>query len=317
MIGKKLFVRAVENWPAKILSVALALLIFVFHRMSTLEERLFFSPLHIEIHSTMMPSSSFPRMVRLSMRGEANSIHPIMEEDIEVYVDLQRFDVPGTYMVPVQWRRTGTALGVDPLQITVDPMEISISVDHRLSRFVPLTVSLRGQVDPGYVMTSHGLYPNQVILDGPAQLMDGITELFTEFVDLDGRQYDFTIPLGILNPNPLTQIRGIPSTEFSASISRIITVRNIPNVPVQLLGLASTLEAQGSPPAVHLRLEGEDHDLVNRFSLSPGFLRLDLGGITEPGSYDLPVLYGSVAGLQIQVEPSYVRVTLSGGEDFF
>jgi hypothetical protein len=37
----------------------------------------------------LVPASSYPRMVRITLRGEANNVFPIMEEDIEAYLDLR------------------------------------------------------------------------------------------------------------------------------------------------------------------------------------------------------------------------------------
>ena len=128
MQNKKFFARLVENWPAKVLSIGLAILLFVFHRMSTLEERFFSAPFKTENLSGLILSSSHPRMVRVNLKGEANSIYHILEEDIELFVDMGKFNEPGTYLVPVQWRKKGTAYGVAPLQINVDPREISISL---------------------------------------------------------------------------------------------------------------------------------------------------------------------------------------------
>ena len=42
MTVKKLTEKLLENWPAKIVCLALALLLFLFYRMSTLDERFFF-----------------------------------------------------------------------------------------------------------------------------------------------------------------------------------------------------------------------------------------------------------------------------------
>jgi hypothetical protein len=79
--GRKLLIKVVENWPVKVLSIALAIILFVFHRMSVLEDRFFSVPLKVETAGTLIPASPYPRMVRVSLRGDANSIYPILEDD--------------------------------------------------------------------------------------------------------------------------------------------------------------------------------------------------------------------------------------------
>ena len=310
MNWRKLFAVAVENWPAKVLSLGLAIILFVFHRMSILENRFFSTPLVIERLGAMMPSSPYPRMIRVSIRGEANSIYSILEDDIEAYIDMGNFDTPGTYLVPVQWRKKGTAQGVEPLQITVDPGEITFSLDNKISKFVPLTANFTGQVEAGFNMTSYSLNPSQVIIDGPADIMSGISELSTELIDLDGRRGDFSVTANILYRNPLVIIRGSGTTEFYGNISQIIPVRNILNVPIVITGIRDGFTGEPEIKTGSIHLEGDNLEAVNIFDPAPDFLRVDCSGISEPGTYILRVLSGTAENVSLRTEPREVTVRI-------
>ena len=311
----KLFARAVSNWPAKVLSIGLAIILFVFHRMSTLEARFFSVPLAIEHLNAMMPSGFYPQMVRISLRGEANTIFSIQESDIEAYVDMSGFTSPGSYVVPVQWRKKGTAQGTETLQITADPREINFSLDHKISKFVPLVPSFRGQVDTGFSLTSYFLNPNQIIIDGPAELMGSISELHTDYIDLDGRRSDFSGIITILQRDPLIVLRGTGTTEFHGTISQIVPVRNIPNVPIAITGLRTGFGAEPEIKTVNIRLEGEDRAVVDRFELPPEFLKVDCSGVSEPGIYFLRVLAGTAEGITFRYEPEEIQIRISYAED--
>ena len=311
---RKLIAKVVENWPVKVLSMGVAIILFVFNRMSTLEERFFSAPLNIELKGTLMPSSSYPRMIRVRLRGEANSIYPILDDDIEVFVNMNEFDAPGTFSVPVQWRKKGTAQGVEPLQITVDPMEISFSLDHKISKFVPITPSLRGQVDSGFTMNSYSLNPNQVIIDGPASLMGGIAELSTELIDLDGRRGNFTGTVQIMNSDPLIVIRGSGTTEFRGVISQIIPVRNINNVPIAVTGLMEGFSGELAVKTGSIHLEGEDQEAVDAFKPPPDFLKVDCSGINLPGTYILRVLAEPAERISLRVVPDEVQIRIIQAE---
>ena len=310
MNSRKLFARAVENWPAKVLSLGVAIILFVFHRMSTLEDRFFSVPLKIESTSSLMPSSSYPRMIKVALRGEANSIYPIQDNDIEVFVDMGKFNVPGVYTVPVQWRKKGTALGVEPLQITVDPMEITLSLDNKISKIVPLTASLQGQVQSGYTMTSYSLNPAQVVIDGPAELLWSVTEAFTEPIDLDGRRSDFTTTVNILNRDPLMIIRGSGTSEFHGIISQIVAVRNISGVPITITGLGDGLTGELETKVGSIHLEGETQSVLDNFDPSPDFLTVDCSGINKPGTYVLKIISGAADNINLRVEPEEVAVRI-------
>ena len=306
-----------ENWPAKVLCIGLAIILFIYHRLSTLERRFFSVPLNVEHMSSLLPSSSYPRMVRVSLRGEADSIFPIMEDDIEVYIDMDIYNMPGTYTVPVQWRKKGTAQGVEPLQITVDPMEITLSLDLKISKFVPLSASLRGQVESGYTMTSYSLNPTQVIIDGPAELMGGISGLYTEPVDLDGRSGDFSVIVNILNRDPLIVIRGNGITEFRGNISQIVPVRNLTGIPIVITGMQEGLSGELELKTVNIHLEGENQQALNSFEPPPDFLAVDCSGITQPGTYVLKVQSRDTENMLLRIDPEEVRIqiTLKEGEE--
>jgi len=312
--ARKIFAKAVENWPAKVLSIGLAIILFVFHRMSALEERFFSVPLNIERSGSLVPASPYPRMIRVSLRGEANSLFSITEGDIEVYVDMDGLEQPGVYTVPVQWRKRGVAAGTEPVQITVDPMEVTISLDHRLSKAVPLAAALRGHVEAGHTITSYYLNPAEVVIEGPAGLISGISEIFTEAIDLDGRRSDFSITAMVLNRDPLMIIRGSGTTEFNARISQIIPVRNIPNVPISITFLAEEFIGELEIYTGNIRLEGASQYVIDRFMPPYGFLRVDCSEIDQPGVYTLRVLAGIAENVNIMVEPEEVTLRVSFAE---
>ena len=305
----------IKNWPAKVLSIALAILLVVFHRMSTLEERFFSVPLSIERGGPLVPSSPYPRMIRVNLRGEAASIFSIMENDIEVYVDVERLESPGMYTVPVQWRKRNVTQAMEPVQITVDPMEITLALDHRLSRAVPVTASLRGQVDAGHTMLSYSLSPDQVIIDGPAGLISSISEIFTEVIDLGGRRSDFSVTALVVNPDPLMIIRGSGVSEFHASVTQIIPIRNITNVPINITGLMEELSGELEINTASIRLEAGSQDALDGFTPGPGFLRVDGSGIDQPGTYILRILAASAENVIIRVEPEEVIIHVAAAEE--
>jgi YbbR domain-containing protein len=216
----KIIARITEKWPAKVLSVAAALLLSVFHRMSLLETRFFSTPLHIETGEDLIPTSSYTQTIRVSMRGEANSIYPILENDIETYIDTGRYLVEGSYKVPVQIRKKGTALGVEPLEISVKPLEISLYLERKLEKTVPIRPVIRGKVADGYVLTGQSLIPANASAEGPRSVLETVSEFYTEAIDLNGRQRDFSVTVNILKNNPRIILHGNGMIEYRGVIRR-------------------------------------------------------------------------------------------------
>ncbi|MDR1445068.1 MAG: hypothetical protein LBI94_09350 [Treponema sp.] len=313
MFSQKLnkFLRgAVENWVPKALSIALALIIFIIYRMSTLETRFFSSPLVLELPSHLCASSPYARMIRITLRGDANYIQPIQDDDIEAYIDLNNYESPGTYQVPVKTRKKGTALGVESLEISVDPVAINIELDYKQNKYVPLTANIEGSPEPGFDLVSHTLSPTQVVLEGPSGILDGVQELYTDVIDLNGRNADFSVVAAILNRDPLLTIRGNGMTEFRGFIHSRIDVRNFGNIPIVLLNLGGGFRAEPDLRTGTVRLEGSRGNL-DAFSPPPGFLAVDCSAVTGPGRYTLPVRVSLPPSLSlVRTDPGNLGITV-------
>jgi hypothetical protein len=303
-----------KNWLAKVLSIALAIVLFAFHRLGSLEDRFFSVPLNVELSSSLVPASSYTRIVRITLRGDATSIYPILEDDIEAYIDLRNHTAPGLYRAPVQIRKKGTALGVEPLEISVDPMEISLELDQKMSKYVPLSANLRGGVQAGYNLISYTLTPAQVVVDGPLTLLGSITELSTDYIDLDDRNEDFSATVKILNRDPLLVIRGNGAAEFRGFVRRAVPVRNFSELPLTVRNLAARLTAHLDVKAGAVRLEG-DQDRLDAFIPPPDFLYVDASGISGPGTYTLPVQAAAPEGFKLlRQEPQDAVLVVSAAE---
>ena len=308
---KKILARAAEKWPAKVLSVVAAIFLFAFHRINELQERFFTVPLHLDIGTELIPSSAYPQNVRIIMRG-TNIIYHITETDIEAHLDCTRFTEPGLYKVPVQLRRNGSAAETDFLELTVEPAELSLELDIRMTKNVPLTPSFQGYLEPGFEMVSFTLEPNQAVIDGPMKLMSGVSEISTDFIDLRGRNNDFAVRVGVVNPNPLLSIRGDGTTEFRGLISELIVVRNIEKLPIGVLGIDELFETVLSPPEASLRVHGV-MSVLDALNAESTVLRInvDCGGLREAGVYELPLLVTAADGLDVErVEPERITVEL-------
>jgi YbbR domain-containing protein len=307
----------VENWPVKVLSVALALILFVFHQLNTLTTRSLSVPLNIETNSALIPASEYPQNVRISLRGEDDGIKLIADSDIEAYVDLARHEEEGIYSVPVQVRKKGSALGIEPLEITVYPSKISILLDLRSNKIFPLTAVIRGRAAEGFDLVSFSISPTEIAVTGPLAALEQIAEIETELIDLDGRSNDFIVEVNIINPNPFFVLRGSGKAEFSCVIRPSVSVRSIEGIPITLVGLDPALEADTGGRTGSVRIEGEQSRLDD-FKPSEDFLVVVCTSIRRPGAYTVPVILNLPQDFSlIRREPEELNLTIIIKEDTF
>jgi len=308
--GRKYLETISANWPAKVLSIGVAIVLFMFHRMSALEERFFSVPLRVETNGQMVPASAYPRMVRVTLRGEANSIFPILEEDIETYIDLSRYRSEGVFKAPVQIRKKGTALAVDPLEIHVEPLEIAMAVEPKLSRTIPVTPSFRGYLEPGYEMGSYAIEPAQLEVSGPASAIEKMTDLTTDFIELSGRKEDFSASVKIINRNSLVSVRGNGTVEFSAAIQQSIMLKTYDHLPIVISGLRDGFIARPQINFGSVRLQGSQNDL-EAYLPDASLLSLDCSDIRDDGMYLLPLIVSAPQNMAvIRYDPVEVPVEI-------
>jgi hypothetical protein len=288
-------------------SIALALLLFVLHQRGAIDDRFFSVPLQFEIEPNIVPASAYPQTIRVSVRGDRGVIRSLNEGDVEPYIDLKGKG-RGIYRAPVQFRKRGVAAGIEPLEITVDPLEISITLDNKMSKYVPVKAAVRGGVKEGYELVSAALNPEQVILDGPSDLVSGIAGLSTDGIDLDGRSGDFSIMVTIVNQNPLLAIRGTGMTEFQGTIRQIMGLGNFDGLPITLRGLRSQFSGELEIKTGMVRMGGNQQD-IETYTPPEDFLIADCSAITQPGTYSLTVSAQPPAGFTLlRQEPEKVTV---------
>ena len=311
MDAKKILQKIIHNWPAKVLSIALALIIFMFHRMSTTTTRVISVPLAIETSATLVPASSYPQAVRVQLRGEDDGIRAITDGDIEAFVDFTRHGVEGVYRAPVQIRTRGSAVGVEPLEITVNPAEVSVRLDMKISVTLPLVPEIRGRVPSGFDLVSHTINPAHIVVSGPKSILDDLSEIRTEPIDLDGRAGDFNIEVNIARTSPFFTVMGSGIAEVHGQIRPSLPVRNFDGIPITVIGLTPGLHAEIGGRTGSVRLGGSQ-SLLDAFRPTPLFLTVDLSGLSEPGTYTLPVAVDLPDGfLLIRREPEELNVFIS------
>lgn len=280
--------RLLQDWPAKIVCLALALLLFLFYRMSTLQERYLSVPLYVETNGDIVPASTYPRMVKVSLRGETDSIYPILEQDIVVYVDLTPFEKEGEYRVPMQTRLKGTALEVSPLEVLVEPAELVLRVEHRMARTVPVTPSFKGYPEAGFEFSGYSLSPDSVEVSGPRSLVEEMTDVVTESIELSGRNASFDDRVPLVRRSPLIDFPGDGKVGFQVNISQTTLVKNFDDVPFYFENLDPGLTVETDRMSGSIQLKGTQTDLAD-WNLPENALTVLCENISAPGVYNLAV----------------------------
>lgn len=285
---RRFFEGLLHNWPAKILSLAAAIVLFFVYRMSTLEERFISVPLQVPLSGELVPASDWPRTVRVSLRGESNSIYPVLEDDIEARLDFSGLTEEGITKAAVIINKRGIAASLETLEIHVEPSEVSLALEYREERMVSITPSFRGYLETGWELSSWTVEPAMVTVSGPASRIARLESISTEVIELGGRKEAFSQNVRLLSLDPLVRLSGDGMVNFAASITEASLERDLGPLPVRINGLEERFRALVENPQASLRLQGP-WPRLEPLEPGDGAVYVDCSEINRAGEYRLPV----------------------------
>lgn len=308
MRSSDFFSRLLSNWPAKVVALAAAVLLVVFNDVARLEERFFSVPLELVLDDDYVPGSPYPANVRVRLRGNSDGVFQVLEEDIRAYVDLSEHQSEGVYKEPVEIERQGTALEVDPLEIRVEPLEVTVALERKIYKSLEVRPTLNGFPPSGYQLSQFRLTPSTVEVEGPRSQVEDLTHVVTEDIELAGRREDFSVRVRLVRPDPLVAFPGGDVVEFRGVIEESIILHTFEEVGIVYLDLPEDLRIVSSPTEGSIRVQGKQLDIE---AAAPEDVRLVADGsvVTGPGTYVLTVRPELPRGLLVlRYEPTRAEV---------
>ncbi len=313
MKNSTLFDRVTNNWPAKILSVVAAILLFLFYRISALEQRYVSVPLKEVTNGLFVPSNDLPREVSVSLRGKADTVFLVRDEDIEAYVDLSGFRSEGIYRVPVKIRKRGTSADAD-VEVRVNPIDLTVSMERLVTKQVEVTPSVKGFAAKGYELGQYFVTPEEVEIEGPRSKVEAIGTVTTADVSIEGRDSDFTTPVDVALGDSNVSVVGNQMVDFHGVIQEITMIKTLDPVDVVALDLAPDLRLNSSMTSGSVNLQGTELAVEQ---VKPGDVTLDVdcSKIKAPGVYSLPTKASVPKGMvALSYSPETVTLTISAGD---
>jgi hypothetical protein len=274
--------------PVKIICLTAAVILLLFHRVTTLAERFFSVPLEVSTPAGLAVASSFPKTVKITLRGAEESIFPILEEDVEASVSLDSHKSAGIYRAEVKILRKGTAQNVEPLEINVEPHEITFTLEPLVERRVPLVADLRGAPAYGFELVQSALTPQNVVIRGARSRVQGVSSLSTEEIDLTGRTGSFAARVKVLLPSALVRIAGEAAADFRATIQESIVKRSIDGVSLAAQDLSPRFAVKVALPPGGITIQGSQL-AVDAVRADQARLLVECSTVHRAGQYTLRV----------------------------
>ncbi len=308
------FSRLLDRWPIKVISITLAIVLYLLFRMNTMTERQIAVDLSVVTPEGFVVSSESPDRINLTMRGEAEDIAGVLTEDVQAFINLVPYPEEGEYRLPVEFHKTGTALQPEALELRSRPREISLTLERRTVRSLEVIPELSGFPALGYELTQYFVSPSSVTAVGPQSQMANLTELKTELIDLSGRREDFSVTTRLVRPSTQIEIPGGQVVEFRGVVDEAVVIRTIVDREIVVFDLPIGLQIQDELPRVSLTVQGSQLTVEAARPQDMTFY-IDGTEIDRPGFYTLPLKMDIPSGLAVlQVIPLEVELQVIVGE---
>ena len=288
MKWKDRITRLTENWFAKVMSFALALLLSQFYRGSLLKQETFMVPLTVQNQGALVPAESYPKKIKVSLWGDKNIIESIKEDEITAFIDLSVIKSEGAYQLPIQVQVNGTVVTIDPFEATVEPDRLSLKLEKSMTKQVPIVLSLKGIPADGYEVNETIIEPASVEIDGPETLISKIDNLVTDSLLIDDRTTGFSGTVSLLTENPLVTVQGTRQIQYSVKIHEVIAVKRIKKAGITVKNVSPAFTVTVEPSEGSVEIQGKKK-IVESWNAPDELLTVSADAITEPGIYILQV----------------------------
>jgi YbbR domain-containing protein len=293
-----------KNVGLKVLSIGLALLLWLLVAGEQLVERALRIPLELTpIPEQLEIVGEAPTVVDVRVRGSSGAIGRVAAGELVAVLDLKdaREGQRLFHLTPAHVR---VPFGVEVVQIT--PTNVSIRFERSTTKVVPVVPSADGFPAEGYVVGAMGATPSTVELVGGASVLATITEAVTEPVSVAGRASSFTEEVAIGSPDPLVRLRTPQTAQVSVNIAAAPVEWLVARVPVQIRN--ANRPTSVSPLVVNLYVRGPQNS--QQISADDFDAWVDVDGLPR-GKYPLTVRFLTPARIGvIRVDPERVQVTV-------
>jgi hypothetical protein len=308
--------RLFDHWPAKVLALGAALLLFLFNRFDSLQVKTLSMPLRLMSDTTLVPAQGWNNRVKVTLRGTEEALAVVDESTLEVRADFSSHQGEGLWRAPIEVIRHGAAAQTENLEIQVDPQELTLPFERRLVRTLPVQPDFVGQPGKNFELAGSKVLPSIVTLEGPRSLLEKMTSVATEPIELRGKTDTFTLRAQVAHENPLISFPYGSSVEvqglMTSSLATLVLERVIPTP----INLNSGLHLQSPLPPLTVKLRGTPLALAALGTTDSGaptvVVLADLTGYSVPGEIPaLPLKAQLPEGVElVSLEPSTASVYL-------
>ncbi len=248
---------ATEDFSHKIFALLLGALIWFFISQQVKRETTVLTvPISLNYDQTEMWIEPEQLNIQVGLRGSQSTLDRLSPEDINIELSLPAFETGvSEYQLPIPKGAVQTPSGVQVEEVS--PSSVSLRMDRKEEKRVPVEVRETGSPPPGYRVRGRTPDPARVRLFGPSQELRDIERVYTEPVSLDETVTQDFQEQGVSLALPPKVTVEPDRIDIKYEITRDTGLRSFTRLPVNILSDMETEFQVVSPvPDISLVLRG-------------------------------------------------------------
>lgn len=220
-----------------------------------------------------------PPVLEARLRGPSRALKGIKDAPLSYEIDLSTAK-PGPLFIKISHEMIKVPWRVSVLEI--DPASLSLTIDKRIEKMVPIVADLNKDPAPGYIISRAGTTPSMVRLTGPMGVLEEVSAVRTTPVDVGGLTETIKKKVALnLNHNP--HVRAI--SENLVEVEIIVEQKMVEkwlNIAIQATG--SNYKYVITPDRIEILLKGPMNTLKKLTEENGVRVYVELEGL-KPGTY--------------------------------
>lgn len=300
---EKVWTAVATNFGTKLVSIVIALMLWVIVLGSRSVEATKEVPLEIITSADVIPSNEIPDRIAFRLSGPKAFLRAILdrrEEPIRVNLSGAK---PG--LVTYRFFSDNIRVPIGVKVLSINPTAILIKLEYLKRRDVPVKPILRGSPPEGYRISNTIVRPEFVRIKGAESRVDAVSEVPTVPIDVSSLQQSIERDVALdLNRTNIQLESPIPKIQID--VDPVSANFKIKNVDVRVISTYK-IKLEEKSVTVLVRADSEDLKMLNRNQV---YAVVDMTG-KEKGKYleAVKITLPPHIGL-VKVVPSRVNLTL-------
>jgi len=306
----KIFTKVAHNWHIKLLSVALAGILWVYVNSMQEKERFLTIPVEVRnISENYILTSEPPEFVQLVLRGRDEPLSLVNEGDLIAYIDLEMNSQGETKKI-VKVERRGIPRGVSIKEIRPRLVDVQIEdAKKKMVKVVPVVVT---DLPLGYSFEKFLIEPSEVEIQGPASYIETVESVNTKRIDIQDMTETTVMDIEVETGSDKIRLVKDQPVSIKIFIKEEFVLKRVSDVAVFPFNVAEGLIPDLMEQKATLLIKLPKR-LESGFSDELVYVFVDCMDIHDVGAYELPIVFqsGIEEATLVEVEPSMVSIYMT------